>query len=164
MRIVGIDVGSRTVKRVVLEDGRVVDRAVLPTTHDPLAVCAQLLPDRGWDRMVATGYGRGLVHSRWGAETLTEIRAVAIGARVLFPTAEVVLDVGGQDTKVIRIRRDGSVRKFEMNDAVPLGRDGSWRSWPRPCATAWRSSWRLPWRPPMRNPSMPCVPCSRNLK
>ncbi len=121
MRVIGLDIGSRTVKRVTLEDGVVVDHSVVPGSHDPLAVCDGVLAGQRPDRVVATGYGRRLFAEHRQAETLTEIRAVALGARHLRPTTRTVLDIGGQDTKVVALGADGAVAKFEMNDRCAAG-------------------------------------------
>ena len=121
MRIIGLDIGSRTVKRVVLDHGAVVDWAVAPNSHDPLEICDRLLDGQRADRVVATGYGRNLFAARRDAETLTEIRAAALGARALRPRVRTVLDIGGQDTKVVALDERGAVAKFEMNDRCAAG-------------------------------------------
>jgi predicted CoA-substrate-specific enzyme activase len=121
MRIIGLDIGSRTVKRVTVSDGEVTDHLVVPNNHDPLAVCDELLSDRHADRVVATGYGRHLYAEHREAATLTEIRAVALGARRVCPDARTLLDIGGQDTKVVSLDAEGAVAKFEMNDRCAAG-------------------------------------------
>jgi predicted CoA-substrate-specific enzyme activase len=121
MRVIGLDIGSRTVKRVTVDHGDVVDHSVVATTHDPLSVCDELLAGQRADRVVATGYGRHLFAERRQAETLTEIRAVALGARRVCPNARTLLDIGGQDTKAVALGADGSVVKFEMNDRCAAG-------------------------------------------
>ena len=121
MRVVGLDVGSRTVKRVTVEDGELTDHLVVSNNHDPLSVCDDLLSGQRADRVVATGYGRHLYAENREAETLTEIRAVAIGARRVCPQARTLLDIGGQDTKAISLDPEGGVAKFEMNDRCAAG-------------------------------------------
>jgi predicted CoA-substrate-specific enzyme activase len=121
MRVIGLDIGSRTVKRVTVEHGEAIEHRVMPTTHDPLSVCDELLSGRRADRVVATGYGRHLFAEHRGAEVLTEIRAAALGARRLRPGIRTLLDIGGQDTKVMALDADGSVLKFEMNDRCAAG-------------------------------------------
>lgn len=121
MRIIGLDIGSRTVKRVTVEDGEVKDHLVVPNNHDPLAVCDELLSGLQPDRVVATGYGRHLYAEHREAATLTEIRAVALGAKRVWPAARTLLDIGGQDTKVIALDARGGVAKFEMNDRCAAG-------------------------------------------
>ena len=121
MRVIGLDIGSRTVKRVTVEDGELTDYLVVPNNHDPLTVCDELLSGQQADRVVATGYGRHLYAERRQAATLTEIRAVALGARRVCPHARTLLDIGGQDTKVISLDAGGAVAKFEMNDRCAAG-------------------------------------------
>jgi predicted CoA-substrate-specific enzyme activase len=121
MRVIGLDIGSRTVKRVTIDDGEVIDHRVVPATHDPLSLCDELLSGQPADRVVATGYGRHLYAEHREAETMTEIRAVALGARRLRPNARTVLDIGGQDTKVVALDAGGAVVKFEMNDRCAAG-------------------------------------------
>lgn len=121
MKIIGLDIGSRTVKRVTLENGEVTSHTVVPNDHDPLAVCDALLSGRRADKVVATGYGRHLFAEHRDGTTLTEIRAVALGARRLCPGARTLLDIGGQDTKAIALNAEGAVTKFEMNDRCAAG-------------------------------------------
>jgi predicted CoA-substrate-specific enzyme activase len=123
-RIIGIDVGSRSIELVLLESGQVVHQAKLPTTFDPLAQCHRLLDDLPPARIVATGYGRKLLvehlkHHR--ATAITEIQAYALGAHHLDPGVRTVLDIGGQDTKAISLADTGKVVKFEMNDRCAAG-------------------------------------------
>jgi len=78
--------------------------------------------DRGaHDLIVATGYGRHLARESFGAQVVTEIKAYAVGASALFPQAAAVLDIGGQDTKVISLAPGGKVADFEMNDKCAAG-------------------------------------------
>jgi (R)-2-hydroxyacyl-CoA dehydratese activating ATPase len=121
VRVTGIDIGSRTIKIVVLEDGRIVERRVQVNSHDPVATCRALLDGIESGRLVATGYGRHLFRQYWDCEIVTEIRAVALGARFVNPRARAILDIGGQDTKAVALTDDGAVRKFEMNDKCAAG-------------------------------------------
>jgi predicted CoA-substrate-specific enzyme activase len=121
MRVIGLDVGSSTVKRVVTEGGEMVDWAVAPNSHEPLAVCDELLAGVNGDRVVATGYGRRLFAGHRNADTVTEIRAAALGVHAVRPSARTVLDIGGQDTKVVALGENGAVAKFEMNDRCAAG-------------------------------------------
>ncbi len=121
MRVLGLDVGSRTVDAVWLKDGVVVDRAVLDVGVEPQEVAARLVDRAVVDRVVATGYGRHAAAERFGAEVTTEITAYALGATRLFPEVRSILDIGGQDTKVIRLGPAGRVLDFEMNDKCAAG-------------------------------------------
>ncbi len=129
MRIAGIDIGSRSMELVVREPDSAsgwtttVQRR-LPTTFDPVRQCRLLLEDCMPDRIVATGYGRALVQDMdlgVPVETVTEIRAHALGACHHFPQARTVLDIGGQDTKAIALLPGGKVGRFEMNDRCAAG-------------------------------------------
>lgn len=116
----GLDVGSRTVVLVVL-DGDVLDSAILDTGVNPLRRCQELLTDKGYEQLVVTGYGRHLVAPPVGGEVVSEIGAYAVGSKYLYPDCRTVLDVGGQDSKVISLSEKGEVQKFEMNDRCAAG-------------------------------------------
>ncbi|GAB6058527.1 acyl-CoA dehydratase activase [Desulfonatronum parangueonense] len=123
--IAGIDIGSRSIELVVLDaSGAITHQAKVPTTFDPLRQCRAILGEMEVERITATGYGRKLfvesgIAGSCGA--ITEIQAYALGAAGLFPEARTVLDIGGQDTKVISLGPGGRVLKFEMNDRCAAG-------------------------------------------
>ncbi|MGE4506356.1 MAG: acyl-CoA dehydratase activase [Desulfovibrionaceae bacterium] len=119
----GLDIGSRSIELVILNEG-IVERALrAPTTFDPLSQCRKLLAGLEPSALVATGYGRKLVERLelpFAVSAVTEIKAHARGAAQLFPEAKTVLDIGGQDTKAISLA-GGRVLKFEMNDRCAAG-------------------------------------------
>ena len=120
MIIAGIDVGSRYIKYALLENG--VPRFQREETgYDPLAVCRRLIRETAPNRLLATGYGRHLLSADMGVVTITEIKAVARGARAVFPSCRFIIDIGGQDTKVVLLRVEGTVENFEMNDRCAAG-------------------------------------------
>ena len=126
----GIDAGSRAIKVVLLdvEQDRIraagtVDQGV---RQEALAVelFERLLAESDLTRsdvraVVATGYGRNLI--RLADTTITEITCHAVGVRHVAPHARSVIDVGGQDSKVLRLGSDGAVRDFAMNDRCAAG-------------------------------------------
>lgn len=116
----GLDVGSRTIVLVML-DGDILDSAILDTGVNPLRRCQELLAGKGYERLVVTGYGRHLVAPTVGGEVVSEIGAYAVGSRYLYPNCHTVLDIGGQDSKVISLSEKGKVQKFEMNDRCAAG-------------------------------------------
>lgn len=121
MRVLGLDIGSRSIDAVWLKDGVVTDAAVTDSGFDP-AGNARVFVDRGaHDALVATGYGRHTAREAFSCDIVTEIRAYALGAASLFPDASSVLDIGGQDTKVISLGASGKVVDFEMNDKCAAG-------------------------------------------
>jgi predicted CoA-substrate-specific enzyme activase len=121
MRVLGLDIGSRSVDAVWLVEGTIVDAAVADSGFDPASVAAAFVERHAHDLIVATGYGRHVARESFGADVVTEIKAYGIGASALFPQARSVLDIGGQDTKVISLRPDGRVADFEMNDKCAAG-------------------------------------------
>jgi (R)-2-hydroxyacyl-CoA dehydratese activating ATPase len=126
----GIDAGSRTIKVVLLDaEGTrplacaAVDQGVRQESL-ALGLLDRLLAERGLERgdvgsIVATGYGRRLI--RGAARTVTEITCQARGVRHVVPEARTVIDVGGQDSKLLRLRPDGGVHDFAMNDRCAAG-------------------------------------------
>jgi predicted CoA-substrate-specific enzyme activase len=122
--VAGIDIGSRSIELVLLNSGGVLRQVKSPTTFDPLGQCRKMLDVLDNSRVIATGYGRKLfaeTFSHVNVSTITEIQAYALGAQFLYPEARTVLDIGGQDTKVISLSETGKVMKFEMNDRCAAG-------------------------------------------
>ncbi|PPD57487.1 acyl-CoA dehydratase activase [Dehalogenimonas etheniformans] len=115
----GLDVGSRTIK-LVLFDGNIIHSVVADSGLKPVDRCRRLLEGRSFDKLMVTGYGRDLVALELSGATISEISAQAAAARYLYPDAASVIDIGGQDSKVIRLSATG-VRKFEMNDRCAAG-------------------------------------------
>jgi len=123
MRAAGLDIGSRSVEFVVIESetGRVVHEREIPTGPAMAEECRLLVDEAPFDRLLATGYGRSLVEVSFGFPTVTEIKAFGRGAQAAHPGCRMVLDVGGQDTKVISLNGAGKVLRFEMNDRCAAG-------------------------------------------
>jgi predicted CoA-substrate-specific enzyme activase len=121
MKTAGIDIGSRTIKLMVVENGDIVHTFITDTTHDPLEQCKKLMEQVSFDKILATGYGRHFFETEFNVSTVTEIKAFATGARALFPGCRTILDIGGQDTKAIALDEKGNVSKFEMNDRCAAG-------------------------------------------
>ena len=125
---IGIDIGSTATKVAVLgEGGEVLAREVMPTgfsSVDAAERARQALLAKGFGpgadgaRTVATGYGRVAVP--YADKVVTEITCHGVGAARLFGGEGTVVDVGGQDTKVIQLRA-GRVAKFAMNDKCAAG-------------------------------------------
>jgi len=118
---IGIDLGSRTTKIVHLTGGKIRHREIFDTGHDPLAGVKQALERIGSADIIATGYGRYLLSENLAARRVTEIKACGRGVYERFPGCRTILDVGGQDCKVIRLNGKGKVVDFEMNDRCAAG-------------------------------------------
>jgi predicted CoA-substrate-specific enzyme activase len=124
----GKDIGSATSKCIILDDSRTIKGKGLASggvgTEGPqAAVCAALLdarvPAAEIARTVATGYGRDLAEEK--DETLSELSCHALGAYELFPRVRTVVDIGGQDAKILRVAEGGRLENFVMNDKCAAG-------------------------------------------
>jgi predicted CoA-substrate-specific enzyme activase len=120
-RYLGIDIGSRTIKVALIERDKIIDYKVEDTGIDFLKKSREMLKGYKPYRVVATGYGRNLAKGDYAHGVISEIKAHAMGARHLFPKCRTVLDVGGQDSKVISLEEDGTVKHFELNDRCAAG-------------------------------------------
>jgi len=126
----GVDVGSISTNVVLLdEDDRVVARRYLPTAGDPIGAVRRGLTEVGEEagarvRVVGagvTGSGRHLSGYYVGADVVrNEITAQARAAVAAVPGADTVIEIGGQDSKYIRLCR-GVVVDFAMNNACAAG-------------------------------------------
>src|SRR5690554_2027489 len=125
----GVDVGSTQTKAVSLDAGRgIVGRSLIDTGANvveaaqrafDLALAEARLEPSAVAFVVGTGYGRYRVE--FGDAQVTEIVCHARGAAEMFPGTRTVLDMGGQDTKAIRVREGGDVVDFCMNDKCAAG-------------------------------------------
>jgi len=117
----GLDIGSRTIALIEMDERGIVSADVQDTTYDPAAECRRLIADRDFASLTATGYGRHLAADLFGAKVITEIKAFAVGARHVNTDCRAILDIGGQDVKVIALDAIGRVADFEMNDRCAAG-------------------------------------------
>jgi predicted CoA-substrate-specific enzyme activase len=125
----GIDVGSLSTEAVIIDahDG-LAGYSIIQTGANSTEAAEQALEEallqaglqREQIRMaVATGYGR--ISVPLADKQVTEISCHGLGARHLFPDTETVIDIGGQDSKVIRVGEGGKVLDFTMNDKCAAG-------------------------------------------
>lgn len=117
----GIDLGSRSIKLAAVSGGILVESIVAESGFEPHAQALELISRYAPARVVATGYGRHLAQRHFAQEAITEIKAHALGARHFHPECRTVLDVGGQDCKVINLDGAGRVAAFQMNDKCAAG-------------------------------------------
>lgn len=126
----GIDAGSRAIKIVLMDADtkQVIAKGVTDqgVEQDKLAseLFERLLKDNEIDKkdvrkIVATGYGRNIVSV--ADATITEITCHAVGVSWLVPEAQTIIDIGGQDSKLVRLDKSGKVRDFAMNDRCAAG-------------------------------------------
>lgn len=129
MRIVGIDIGSLSTKVALIEDGKFIDSLVDRSTYKFKEVGTKLFGDllgrnnltnQDIDKIISTGYGRHTIDI--AQEQVTEITAHARGVQYFFPDVKSIIDIGGQDSKVIVIsNKTGKVLDFQMNDKCAAG-------------------------------------------
>jgi predicted CoA-substrate-specific enzyme activase len=125
----GVDVGSTQTKAVVIdEDRRICGRALIDTGANVIRAAETAfheallnggIPEEEVEFVVGTGYGRYKV--TFGNTQITEISCHARGAVHMFPNTRTVLDMGGQDTKAIRVQPTGEIIDFCMNDKCAAG-------------------------------------------
>lgn len=118
---IGIDLGSRALKMAVFKGDSLVECRMVESGFNPHQQAEELIKSLTPRRIMATGYGRHLAHKNFANGVITEIKAHAIGARYFFPQATIILDVGGQDAKVISLNQEGKVINFQMNDKCAAG-------------------------------------------
>jgi predicted CoA-substrate-specific enzyme activase len=135
MLCAGIDVGSTTTKAVVICSGNnngehqdIVGRHIMKTTYNHAESAERCLnaalADAGEDRndivsVVGTGYGRNNIE--FATKKVSEIVCHGRGAQFLFPDAMTIIDIGGQDSKVIKINETGKISDFVMNEKCAAG-------------------------------------------
>jgi len=124
-----VDVGSTQTKAVVIdEDENIVGRALTDTGANVIEAAQHAfevaMEDAGVEEeevefVVGTGYGRYKV--TFGNTQVTEISCHGRGAVRMFPNTRTVIDMGGQDTKAIRVEPSGEIDEFCMNDKCAAG-------------------------------------------
>lgn len=129
MYVLGVDIGSTTAKAIILdENSKICGRTVLRTGVRVDQAIAKVREDcckeagiseDQIDYCISTGYGRNRVPYR--DEQITEITCHAKGLHSIFPHAKTVIDIGGQDSKVITLDEDGAILNFLMNDQCAAG-------------------------------------------
>ena len=128
MKTAGIDIGSITAKAAILEDGAILGTKVGFTGYNAeqagRAIYEALLAELGLtaadiERVVSTGYGRNAV--KFADKAVTEIICHGAGAHFQDASVLSVIDIGGQDSKVIALDETGKVKDFVMNDKCAAG-------------------------------------------
>ncbi len=128
MPVAGIDVGSLTAEVVLLKGNEIIQYVILPTGANSKKAAEkamrEALESSGLDQsdllyVVATGYGR--VSIDFANKKITEITCHGRGAHYLNPDVRTVIDIGGQDSKVIVLNEKGRALDFTMNDKCAAG-------------------------------------------
>ena len=124
----GIDAGAKTIKAVILRDGELVGRSMVPAGFDTReaaekayneALAASGVACKEVKALIATGAGRKEVP--FASDTVTEVGADARGVAGLFPSARTVIDVGAEEGRAVRIDESGKVLDFAVNEKCAAG-------------------------------------------
>ena len=123
---VGIDIGSTASKVVVLDNEKIIKQFVIPTGWSSKETAREVkrqleelgMPVNEDMKVIATGYGR--ISVDYAQKVVTEITCHGRGGYALLGKDCTIIDIGGQDTKVITVER-GSATNFLMNDKCAAG-------------------------------------------
>jgi benzoyl-CoA reductase subunit D len=128
MITVGIDSGSQTTKAVVIKDGTIIGKSKTLTEFDATkaarTVYESALREAGIDAkevesISATGTGRLLADI--ASSVVNEVSAAARGTHAAVPETELLIDIGAESCRAIRIQEDGGIRNYEINDKCASG-------------------------------------------
>jgi predicted CoA-substrate-specific enzyme activase len=127
MFIAGIDIGSTITKIVIKDEIKIHAMGITPTGAEHRRLANQVMSDvlancglsfETIDYIVATGYGR--INVPFADKQVTEITCHMLGIHWLYPNVRTIIDIGGQDSKGIKIK-DGRLVDFIMNDKCAAG-------------------------------------------
>lgn len=128
MLVAGIDIGAGNSKAVILRGSEITGTAVIPTGYDMSKAASEVIRKTCYAAacsidelkcIVTTGWGRKAV--TFATKVFTEILCQAKGIHFLIPEARTIIDIGAQDTKVIRTDNLGNTISFVMNDKCAAG-------------------------------------------
>jgi predicted CoA-substrate-specific enzyme activase len=122
MLSLGIDSGSTTTKAILFDGNTIVEKKLISTSANPKKSIQEIYDSFNSNEIgyvITTGYGRDLLDK--ADKKITEITCHARGASFLHPNTTKVIDVGGQDSKVILLNTEHHVEDFLMNDKCAAG-------------------------------------------
>lgn len=125
----GIDIGSVSTNAVIVNKyGEIIAYEVMPSGYHHKETIAEIsklvcqkanISPKKINKIIGTGYGRRNIPGTY--KVLTEITCHAIGVKQLYQNVETIIDIGGQDSKFIKLSKDGVVEDFTMNDKCSAG-------------------------------------------
>lgn len=128
MPVAGIDIGAGNSKSVILRGSEIAGAAVIPTGHDMSKAASDVIKEACLVANCSMGEIKYIVTTGWGRKAVTfsnkvftEILCQAKGVNFLIPEARTIIDIGAQDTKVIRASNLGITNNFVMNDKCAAG-------------------------------------------
>jgi len=118
----GVDVGSTYTKITGINKRKeIVDAVVIPTIINQDEIVKNYLKNKPVEMIVSTGYGRYMMEEAFHCPVISEIKAHAKGAFFCNNEVDMVIDLGGQDSKVIKLDHNGGFIDFKMNDKCAAG-------------------------------------------
>jgi len=126
--VAGVDIGAATAKAVILSGNQFFPFSIIPTGFSVASSAESVIEDAlqksglsssELEYVVSTRSGRRLVS--FSNKVATEIICHAAGASSVLPEARTIIDIGGQDSKVIGLDNNGNVSNFVMNDKCAAG-------------------------------------------
>lgn len=127
MLTAGVDIGAKTIKIVVVEDGEIKAKNITPSGYDLRESVERAWADlethsdcnaRDLDKILVTGAGRKVIEA---AGDVTEVMAAAKGSFALCDTVRTVIELGAEEGRVIRMDKGGKVIDFAVNDKCASG-------------------------------------------
>jgi predicted CoA-substrate-specific enzyme activase len=124
----GVDIGSTASKALILNDGHILSYVTGPSTTNPTKTAREVFhealkragcSEADVEYIVGTGYGRAKVD--FAHVNVSEISCHGKGAYMLLNDVRTIIDIGGQDTKAIRLDDEGNLLDFAMNDKCAAG-------------------------------------------
>ncbi|WP_300276678.1 acyl-CoA dehydratase activase [Peptacetobacter sp.] len=126
MYSIGVDSGSVATKGVLFDGEKIVKKIIVPTGWSPMTTAKEVyeslkegISEEDIKKVVGTGYGRGVMD--FADKKVTEITCHSKGIHFIDNDVRTILDIGGQDSKVINLDEDGNVVNFLMNDKCAAG-------------------------------------------
>lgn len=126
MYSIGVDSGSVATKGVLFDGEKIVKKIIVPTGWSPMTTANEVyeklkegISEDEIKKVVGTGYGRGVMD--FADKKVTEITCHSKGIHFINNDVRTILDIGGQDSKVINLDEDGNVVNFLMNDKCAAG-------------------------------------------
>ena len=126
--VCGCDIGSLTAKAVILENGKILSSEVMRSTSRPHEAAEEVISkallkipasQKDIQMLVGTGYGKDRIP--FVNDVQSEIACHAKAAKWLMPSVKMVIDIGGQDAKAIKVNEDGSIKKYVYNEVCATG-------------------------------------------
>lgn len=126
MYSIGVDSGSVATKGVLFDGEKIIKKIIVPTGWSPMTTANEVyeklkegIENSEIKKVVGTGYGRGVMD--FADKKVTEITCHSKGIHFINNNVRTILDIGGQDSKVINLDEDGNVVNFLMNDKCAAG-------------------------------------------